>query len=924
MTPATRQPEVAMSTPASIHSARGWRAPRFAPLALALALAVGTPATADAQALSPAFTYQGELRLAAGPASGSYDLQFRLYNALAGGSQIGGTVSANAVAVTGGLFSVPLDFGPAQFAGDRQWLEIAIRPAGGGAYETLSPRTEVTAAPYAWGAAVALANSVTTTSLVDGAVQSADIANGAVGTTQINPTQVQRRISGTCSGAQGVQTIAADGSVVCGTFAGGAGTVTSIATGAGLTGGPITASGTISVAPGGIGATQINTAQVQARIAATCAAGSAIRGVAADGTVSCETALQGAAGPTGPTGPAGPAGAQGPAGPTGAAGATGAQGPAGPAGPQGPAGPIGATGATGSQGPAGPAGPQGLTGPQGPIGPQGPAGSADAWSRTGNSGTSPGTNFIGTIDEQPFVVRTDNVRSLRIEPSAITTAPPFFSPITVNFIAGSSANSVTAGVRGATISGGGVPSGDSDPDTAGEGPNRVTDHYGTVGGGYANQAGDAGGSLVDGPFATVGGGWGNVASGSWGTVGGGSRNIASGGMSTVDGGDLNTASGLWSAVGGGQTNTASGAWGTVAGGELNTASSNNSTVGGGFVNTASGRYSTVGGGADNCAGGSRSWAGGSSAKVRPGSNAGAPGSGCNGIPLSGNANGDSGTFVWADDSDTSFVSTGENQFLVRATGGIGFNTNDPRTAFDLVANRDGHAMLVQNDEATTADGIAIRVNETTPTTSNNFLSFQRAAGTNVGSVEGNGSGGVVFNTSGGDYAEYLPLAAGVSKALLRPGRVVALRDGAVSLDTSGAQQLGVVSTNPAVSGNDPGEAKRDAHALIAFLGQVDVAVLGPVAAGDFLVASGPHDGTAIGVPPAMLGAEQLAAVVGRAWTASSGAEGTVRALVGLNPVDAAQGAALARVVVENAALRAAMARIEQRLRTIERGLDADR
>ena len=872
MTPPTAaadHQDAAMTTPVRPTTPRAARArPMLLPLALALGLALGMPPDAGAQALSPAFTYQGELRLATGPASGNYDMQFRLYNALAGGSQIGSTVSANALAVSGGLFAVPLDFGPAQFAGDRQWLEIAIRPAGGGAFETLSPRTEVTAAPYAWGAAVALANSVTTTSLVDGAVQSADIANGAVGTAQINTTQVQRRISGSCTGAQGVQSVAADGSVVCGTFASGNGTVTSIATGAGLTGGPITASGTISVAPGGIGAAQINTAQVQARIAATCAAGSAIRSVAADGTVSCETALQGPAGPTGPVGPAGPAGAQGPAGPTGAAGATGAQGAAGPTGPQGPAGPIGATGATGSQGPAGPAGPQGLTGPQGPIGPQGPAGSADAWSRTGNSGTSPSSNFIGTIDAQPFEVRTGNARSLRIEPSSELFGGV---PITTNTIAGSSSNNVTAGVRGATISGGGVPFGDTDPDLTAENPNRVTDHYGTVGGGYANRAGNDAGTTGDGVFATVGGGLSNIASGSRSTVGGGSGNTASGSRSTVGGGDGNTASGTFS------------------------------TIGGGFNNIASGFNSTIGGGSGNCAGGDYSWAGGLGAKVRPNTN---PGSGaCGGLTYPGGS-GDLGTFVWSDTSSGNFVSTEPNQFLVRATGGIGFNTNDPGTALDLVANRAGHAMLVQNDEATTADGIAIRVNEVLPTTSNNFLSFQRDAGTNIGSVEGNGSGGVVFNTSGGDYAEYLPLAPGVPKALLRPGRVVALRDGAVSLDTAGAQQLGVVSTNPAVSGNDPGEAKRDAHALVAFLGQVDVAVLGPVAAGDFLVASGRHDGTAIGVPPAMLRADQLGAVVGRAWTASRGMDGTVRALVGINPVDAAQSAALARVVVENAALRA--------------------
>ena len=45
-------------------------------------LALGTPfASLRAQALSPAFTYQGELRLAAGPANANFDMQFRLYSA---------------------------------------------------------------------------------------------------------------------------------------------------------------------------------------------------------------------------------------------------------------------------------------------------------------------------------------------------------------------------------------------------------------------------------------------------------------------------------------------------------------------------------------------------------------------------------------------------------------------------------------------------------------------------------------------------------------------------------------------------------------------------------------------------------------------------------------------------------------------------
>jgi hypothetical protein len=64
------------------------------------------------------------------------------------------------------------------------------------------------------------------------------------------------------------------------------GTVTSITAGAGLTGGTITGSGTIAV----------NTGVIQSRVNGTCAVGSSIRAIAADGTVTCQTDATGGTG----------------------------------------------------------------------------------------------------------------------------------------------------------------------------------------------------------------------------------------------------------------------------------------------------------------------------------------------------------------------------------------------------------------------------------------------------------------------------------------------------------------------------------------------------------------------------------------------------------------------------------------------------
>lgn len=95
-----------------------------------------------------AFTYQGQLNGTGGPVTDLCDFQFGLWDASAGGIQIGPTLTLTGVGVTDGLFTVPLNFGPA-FDGNARWLEIAVRcPAGSGGYNTLTPRQELTPTPY--------------------------------------------------------------------------------------------------------------------------------------------------------------------------------------------------------------------------------------------------------------------------------------------------------------------------------------------------------------------------------------------------------------------------------------------------------------------------------------------------------------------------------------------------------------------------------------------------------------------------------------------------------------------------------------------------------------------------------------------------------------------------------------------------------
>lgn len=95
-----------------------------------------------------AFTYQGRLSDGAAPANGTYDLQFILYDAPAGGSQHGSIVTLNGVSVSDGYFTVELDFG-SQFDGTAYWLDISVREGDSGdAFSSLSPRQKLTPAPY--------------------------------------------------------------------------------------------------------------------------------------------------------------------------------------------------------------------------------------------------------------------------------------------------------------------------------------------------------------------------------------------------------------------------------------------------------------------------------------------------------------------------------------------------------------------------------------------------------------------------------------------------------------------------------------------------------------------------------------------------------------------------------------------------------
>ncbi len=166
---------------------------------------------------------------------------------------------------------------------------------------------------------------------------------------------------------------------------------------------------------------------------------------------------------------------------------------------------------------------------------------------------------------------------------------------------------------------------------------RVSTIDGAAGGNITGRLNVGDNNNISGDYAFIAG-YNNTTNGNYSLVSGGTYNTASDDNATVAGGELNTASKYGATVGGGGNSTASGFYATVAGGVYNTASGYNAIVPGGRSNSADGRFS---------------FATGRRAKAMH-----------------------DGTFVWADTTDADFSSTGGNQFLVRASGGLGINSTD--------------------------------------------------------------------------------------------------------------------------------------------------------------------------------------------------------------------------------------------------------
>lgn len=709
-------------------------------------LAISFVFTPDLFAQGTAFTYQGRLNDSAGPANGLYDFRFTVQQAASGGAPASGTITTNGLAVSNGLFTVSLNFGAGVFTGPARWLQIEVRTNGSpDAHAVLTPRQALTASPYA-------IYSGTAATVASNSIGNAQLQGNSIYATNVVSGQVVKSVNGLRDNV----TLSAGANVTLTP----SGNDIQISSGTGndwrLTGNAGTIAGTHYVGTSDAQPLELRVNGTRAlRLAPTIGTPNVLGGVA-----SVAPGVQGATIGGGGSNSVGfgPNIVNADFGTIGGGRMNEIQTGSFAATVGGGSGNWIREDSLYSAISGGVGNIMDNSSSYGFIGggsgnfirndvrfgavgggALNEIGSFSLYSSVGgglnNFVAGNGTTVAGGSNN--FASGSSSAigggRSNRISGSVTVIAggENNFSQGTWNSIGGGERNRANLAVWGviagghenvvgsqwATVGGGtrNVATNGFATTIAGGSQNLVMTHYGTVGGGFANDIGPNGGgsviaggelntmsgrdSVISGGMrntvasvatnAVIGGGGTNLVTGRGGVVSGGERNESADNWSAVGGGVNNRALGESSAVGGGSNNDALGGWNAIGGGAGNTSSQSHSTVGGGWVNTASNHKSTVGGGSFNVASGFH-------ATVPGGANNQAQGDYSLAAGRSANAAHD-GAFVWADDLGTSFSSTTNRQFAVRANHGVMIQSTN--TALDL---RGGGALRVAGANVGTA------------------------------------------------------------------------------------------------------------------------------------------------------------------------------------------------------------------------------
>ena len=170
--------------------------------------------------------------------------------------------------------------------------------------------------------------------------------------------------------------------------------------------------------------------------------------------------------------------------------------------------------------------------------------------------------------------------------------------------------------------------------------------------------------------------------------------------------------------------------------------------------------------------------------------------------------------------------------------------------------------------------------------------------------------GVEYNSGNGDYAEWLERLNPAEQ--ITTGDIVAVKGGKITKDLEGAEQIMAVSHRPIILGNMPDKAKMHLGNNIAFMGQIPVKVMGPVRAGDYIVAKSAVPGYGVAISPKDMTSADFRLAVGRSWeTRESEGPKMVNTVVGVHNHDFLR-------IVEN--MQKKMEQNDERLKAIEERL----
>jgi len=520
-----------------------------------------TPLLPPAHAQGTAFTYQGRLTSAGGPAAGLFDVQFTLYATNLAGTAVAGPITNSAVGVTNGLFLATINFGPGVFTGGSNWLELAVRTNGATSFITLAPRQPVTPTPYALYAANA------------GSVAAANL-------------------SGTVAWAQLPASVVTNGASISGAFTGNGAGVTNVNAGTlnGVTAANFWQLGGNAVAAGQfLGSTNNQPVEIKA------GGIRALRLELDQAGYSAPNVIGGAEGNFVAGGIGG--------GTIGGGGAANYYGPhynsvladfgtvaGGYSNTNNGYGAVIGGGygnlATNQATSIGGGNNNVATGNAATI-------AGGGGNTASGSGAVIGGGFGNWATNQAATIGGGSYNA--IGGSSATVAGGYKNLILAN-------NGTIAGGYQNTIS--------NDSGTIAGGDNNLVDgNYGTVGGGGFNDArgqaafvGSGVSDLASGNYTALAGGYHNTAAGPYSFVGAGQENDSEGYYAVLDGGYRNQVSGYSATLAGGYQNTNTGNYATIGGGQYNTVLLDNATIAGGFYNSAWMMAAVGGGGANSASG----------------------------------------------------------------------------------------------------------------------------------------------------------------------------------------------------------------------------------------------------------------------------------------------------------------------------------